>query len=86
MEHIYKKEFYKQLENKQMKYTTITLNNGVEMPQIGFGTYLIPCDKVVDTIGKAYELGYRQFDTAGRYRNQEYIAAAMKKYNMNLNL
>ena len=65
-----------------MKYPTITLNNGVEMPQIGFGTYLIPCDKVVDTIGKAYELGYRQFDTAGRYRNQEYIAAAMKKYNI----
>lgn len=60
----------------------VKLNNGVEMPQIGFGTYLIPKDKIIDTIGMAYEMGYRQFDTAGRYRNQEYIAKAMRKYGI----
>lgn len=42
----------------------LKLNNGVEMPQQGLGTFLIPKDRIVETIGKAYELGYRKFDTA----------------------
>lgn len=63
-------------------HPTISLNNGVEMPQIGFGTYLIPEDKIVDTIGKAYELGYRNFDTAGRYKNEQFIVQAMQKFGI----
>ncbi|MBP5787609.1 MAG: aldo/keto reductase [Kiritimatiellae bacterium] len=57
---------------------TIKLNNGVEMPQHGFGTFLIPKDKFSKTIGKAYELGIRQFDTAWRYRNEGDLAQALK--------
>lgn len=57
---------------------TIKLNNGVEMPQQGFGTYLIPKEKLSETIGKAYEMGYRQFDTAWRYGNERHIAQALK--------
>ena len=56
----------------------ITLNNGVEMPKVGLGTFLIPQDKIVDTIGAAYGMGYRQFDTAWRYRNEQEIAKALK--------
>lgn len=56
----------------------IKLNNGVEMPQLGLGTFLIPEDKMTETIGKAYELGYRQFDTAWRYHNEGQIAKALK--------
>ncbi len=56
----------------------IVLNNGVEIPQQGFGTYLIPKEKLSETIGKAYELGYRQFDTAWRYGNEKEIAQALK--------
>ena len=60
----------------------IKLNNGVEMPQEGLGTFLIPQDKVVETIGKAYELGYRKFDTAWRYHNEKEIAQALKIYGI----
>lgn len=34
------------------------------MPQLGLGTFLIPKEKLSETIGEAYKLGYRQFDTA----------------------
>ena len=57
----------------------LKLNNGVEIPQLGLGTFLIPEDKMTDTIGKAYELGYRQFDTAWRYYNEGTIAKALKE-------
>ena len=56
----------------------IILNNGVEMPQHGFGTYMIPRDQLSRVIGQAYELGYRQFDTAWRYYNEKEIAQALK--------
>ena len=62
---------------------TIKLNNGVEMPQQGLGTYLIPNDKLSFTIGKAYEMGYRLFDTAWRYHNEKYIARALKDNHIN---
>lgn len=61
---------------------TITLNNGVEMPQQGLGTFLIPQDKIIDTIGKAYQLGYRKFDTAWRYHNEKEIAKALKVHGI----
>lgn len=56
----------------------ITLNNGIKMPQVGLGTFLIPNEKISPVIGKAYELGYRQFDTAWRYHNEKEIAQALK--------
>ena len=57
----------------------IKLNNGIEMPQIGLGTFLIPKDKLEDTLIKAYDMGYRQFDTAWRYYNEADIAGILKK-------
>lgn len=57
----------------------ITLNNGVKMPQIGLGTFLIPKENLSRTIGEAYNLGYRQFDTAWRYNNEKEIAQALKE-------
>lgn len=62
---------------------TIKLNNGVEMPQIGFGTFLIPKKKLSRTIAEAYELGFRQFDTAWRYHNEKEIAKALKDNGIN---
>lgn len=52
----------------------VKLNNGIEMPQVGLGTFLIPKDKLEDTLIKAYDMGYRQFDTAWRYYNEADIA------------
>lgn len=56
----------------------ITLNNGVQMPQLGLGTFLIPNEEMTRTIGEAYELGYRQFDTAWKYNNEKSICQALK--------
>jgi diketogulonate reductase-like aldo/keto reductase len=53
----------------------IILNNGVEMPQIGLGTFLIPKDQLARTIAEAYDIGYRNFDTAWRYNNEADIKA-----------
>ena len=57
---------------------TLTLNNGIKMPQIGLGTFLIPDEYIDRTIGEAYSLGYRAFDTAWRYHNEKQIAHALK--------
>ena len=60
----------------------IELNNGVKMPQIGLGTFLIPSEKIPETIKYAYELGYRNFDTAWRYRNESIIYESLKNNNI----
>jgi len=60
----------------------LTLNNGVVMPQAGLGTFLIPNEKIDGVIFKAYELGYRQFDTAWRYHNEKEIATALKNHGI----
>lgn len=63
-----------------MRY--LRLNNGVEMPQVGFGTYLIPNQELERTITTALDLGYRKFDTALRYQNEAEIAKALKKFGI----
>lgn len=60
----------------------LTLNNGQLMPQQGLGTFLIPKDKLSDTIAKAYDLGYRKLDTAWRYYNEKEIAQALKEHHI----
>ena len=57
----------------------IILNNGVEIPQGGLGTFLIPKEELSRTIAEAYEMGYRLFDTAWRYNNEREIARALKE-------
>lgn len=57
----------------------LKLNNGVVMPQVGLGTFLIPKEELSKTIGEAYRLGYRRFDTAWRYHNEREIAEALRE-------
>jgi 2,5-diketo-D-gluconate reductase A len=59
---------------------TVRLNNGVEMPILGFGVFQVPdlaeCERsVLDAI----EIGYRLIDTAAAYQNEEAVGAAIKK-------
>lgn len=61
----------------------LTFNNGVEMPKVGLGTFLIPQENISKTIGTAYAMGYRSFDTAWRYRNEKDIAKALKDNGIN---
>ena len=56
----------------------VTLNNGVKMPQLGFGVFQIPdaaaCERAVR---EAVEVGYRSFDTAASYGNEEAVGRAL---------
>nr|WP_315165442.1 aldo/keto reductase [uncultured Flavobacterium sp.] len=61
----------------------IKLNNGVEMPILGFGVFQIPdaneCEKAVL---EAFDCGYRLIDTAASYRNEAAVGNAIKKSNI----
>ena len=56
----------------------VTLNNGVEMPVLGFGVYQIPPDQTERAVSDALEVGYRHLDTAAAYRNEEAVGRAIR--------
>lgn len=53
------------------KVPPIILNNGVEMPQLGFGVWQVPDDEAESAVTTALETGYRSIDTAAIYGNEE---------------
>lgn len=53
------------------KVPPIILNNGVEMPQLGFGVWQVPDDEAEQAVATALESGYRSIDTAAIYGNEE---------------
>lgn len=61
----------------------VTLHNGVTIPQLGFGTYLIPNEQVADAIKHALDAGYRHIDTAQYYKNESGIGEALKASGIN---
>ena len=56
---------------------TLTLNNGVELPQLGFGVFQVPPDEVVEPVLSALASGYRLIDTAAAYGNEEGVGRAI---------
>lgn len=48
----------------------VTLNNGVQMPQLGFGVYQIPAEETAESVYQAIKIGYRLLDTAIIYGNE----------------
>lgn len=58
---------------------TITLNNGVTMPQLGFGVYQIPSDETAQAVYEAIKIGYRLIDTAAVYGNEKETGAGIKQ-------
>jgi 2,5-diketo-D-gluconate reductase A len=56
---------------------TVTLNNGVEMPVLGFGVYQIPADQTERAVEDALSVGYRLIDTAAAYGNEEAVGRAL---------
>ncbi|MFI2369421.1 aldo/keto reductase [Streptomyces sp. NPDC018833] len=52
------------------KVPSITLNNGVAMPQLGFGVWQVPDDEAARAVTTALEAGYRSIDTAAAYENE----------------
>lgn len=58
----------------------IRLNNGIKMPQLGFGVCRIQdLEKCEETVLNAMQYGYRLFDTAAIYENEEAIGTAIQK-------
>jgi 2,5-diketo-D-gluconate reductase A len=58
---------------------SLTLNNGVEIPQLGFGVFLVPPQSTVETLSHAIEIGYRHIDTAQMYRNEREVGQAIHR-------
>lgn len=56
---------------------TVTLNNGVEMPILGFGVYQIPPEQTERAVTEALAVGYRLLDTAAAYQNEEAVGRAI---------
>jgi 2,5-diketo-D-gluconate reductase A len=56
---------------------TVTLNNGVEMPILGFGVFQIPAEETEQAVAGALAGGYRHIDTAASYGNEEAVGRAI---------
>ncbi|MDF0512444.1 aldo/keto reductase [Agromyces sp. H3Y2-19a] len=56
---------------------TATLNNGVQMPQLGFGVYQVPDADTTAAVAAALEAGYRSIDTAAIYGNETGVGRAL---------
>ncbi|MDT7649386.1 MAG: 2,5-diketo-D-gluconate reductase [Pseudonocardiales bacterium] len=56
----------------------IRLNNGVGIPQLGFGVFQIEPDRTAEAVLTAFEAGYRHIDTAQGYNNEEGVGEAIR--------
>ncbi|MGO5014718.1 aldo/keto reductase [Niallia sp. Sow4_A1] len=63
--------------------STTTLQNGVEMPWLGLGVFLVKDgEEVVNSVKAALEVGYRSVDTAAAYKNEESVGKAIAESNV----
>ncbi|KRF37274.1 aldo/keto reductase [Nocardioides sp. Soil805] len=62
-----------------MSTPTFTLNNGVEMPALGFGVFQTPPDETLTAVASALEVGYRHIDTAAAYGNEREVGEALRR-------
>jgi len=63
-----------------MSNERVKLRNEIEMPTVGFGTYLIGNDAVEAAVTAALAAGYRHIDTAEAYRNEQGVGAAVRAF------
>ncbi len=62
---------------------TYTLNNGVKIPKVAFGTWQIPNENVYQATLDALNVGYRHIDTAKSYHNEEGVGRAIRDSGIN---
>ena len=58
---------------------TYTLNNGVQMPAIGFGVFQAEPEQTVAAVSTALQTGYRHIDTAAAYGNERQVGEAIRR-------
>ncbi len=56
---------------------SVTLHDGVEIPQLGFGVFQVPPESTQEAVEEALAVGYRHIDTAAAYENEEGVGAAL---------
>jgi 2,5-diketo-D-gluconate reductase A len=61
---------------------TLALNDGREIPQLGFGVFQIPPEDTAAATATALEVGYRHIDTAEMYRNEREVGEAIAKASL----
>ncbi len=61
----------------------VRLNNGLEMPYLGFGTHSLKGPACEQSVSEAISVGYRLIDTATVYGNEEFVGAGIKKSEIN---
>jgi 2,5-diketo-D-gluconate reductase A len=61
---------------------TVTLHDGVEIPQLGFGVFQVPPEETQRTVEDALAVGYRHVDTAAAYRNERGVGAAVAAFGI----
>ena len=59
--------------------SSVTLNNGIKMPIIGFGLWALYSDECIKCVKDAIEVGYRHFDTAQVYRNEREVGEGIRQ-------
>lgn len=57
----------------------VKLNNGIEMPQMGYGVYQVSPQECERCVSDALRAGYRMIDAAQAYHNEEGVGNAVKK-------
>ena len=62
-----------------MNVPLLTLNNGVEMPALGFGVFQTPPDETIAAVESALAVGYRHIDTAAAYLNEGEVGDAIRR-------
>ncbi len=61
----------------ELTIPSLTLHDGIEVPQLGFGVFQVPPEETQSVVELALEAGYRHFDTAAAYRNEKGVGAAL---------
>jgi diketogulonate reductase-like aldo/keto reductase len=64
-------------QTQETTIPTVTLNNGVRIPQLGFGVFQVPPEDTQRIVEDALKAGYRHIDTAAAYRNETGVGAAV---------
>jgi diketogulonate reductase-like aldo/keto reductase len=65
--------------------STLTLNNGVELPALGLGVFQTPAEETRAAVGAALSAGYRQIDTAAAYGNERQVGEAVHSSGLDRN-
>jgi 2,5-diketo-D-gluconate reductase A len=60
-------------------FSSLTLNNGVELPPIGLGVFQTPPEETIDAVEAALAVGYRHIDTAAAYGNEREVGEGIRR-------